>query len=155
MNPADREQHLERLMQRTLRDLPSRRAPASLEACVMVEIERRSALPWWRKSFVHWPVAARAALLVGLVAVMTFTLLGMMWAMSGIDAARYRELFATPLAWMQACLAIGRAIGDFVDIILRNLPALWLYGAVAFVVTMYAALFGLGAAAYRTLYARR
>jgi hypothetical protein len=35
-----------------------------LEARVYCEIERRAALPWWRLSFAHWPLFARAAFLV-------------------------------------------------------------------------------------------
>ena len=47
-----------------LRNLPDRKAPAGLEARVLAEISRRAALPWWRKSFAHWPVAVRLGFLI-------------------------------------------------------------------------------------------
>ena len=31
---------------------------------MLAELARRAALPWWRKSFAHWPMAARAAFVV-------------------------------------------------------------------------------------------
>ncbi len=67
---------LEQTLSRALRDLPLRRAPASLEMRVANELARRAALPWWRASFANWPAAARIAfvlLCAGLVAV---TILG-------------------------------------------------------------------------------
>jgi hypothetical protein len=39
--------------------------------------------------------------------------------------------------------------------VVGSISPLWLYGGAALVVGMYVALFGLGAAAYRTLYASR
>jgi hypothetical protein len=52
---------------------------------------------------------------------------------------------------MESGLAIVRAITGFIEIMLRNIPPLWLYGGLVFFASMYAALFGLGAAAYRAL----
>jgi len=41
---------------------------------------------------------------------------------------------------------------DLVSRMVGSIPPLWLYGGLAFVALMYAAFFGLGAAAYRALY---
>ncbi len=44
MNPTpDNEEKMERLIHRTLRDLPPRRAPNSLERRVLAELDRRAA----------------------------------------------------------------------------------------------------------------
>src|SRR6185437_10884347 len=51
---------LEQLLDRTLHPLPLRRAPPTLQSRVLEELQRRAALPWWRRSFAHWPSAARA-----------------------------------------------------------------------------------------------
>ena len=56
---------------------------------------------------------------------------------------------------MESGLAIINAITSFFDIMLRNIPPLWLYGGLALFAAMYATLFGLGAAAYKALHAQR
>jgi hypothetical protein len=157
MNPSpdDPHQKLERLVHRTLRELPARRAPRSLEGRVFAELARRAALPWWRKSFVHWPVPARAALLVVLLGVVKLVLMGGVWAASGFDAAQFREAFAQQLSWMESGIAVVNASRSFFEIMFRNIPPLWLYGGVAFIAALYAALFGLGAAAYKALHVQR
>ncbi len=151
----DRNEKLERVIHRTLRELPPRRAPRSLEERVFAEIARRAGLPWWQKSFVNWPVPARAALIVLLAGVVKLVLMGGVWMASGFDAAEFRTAFAQPLAWMESGLAVVHAITGFVDIMLRNIPSLWIYGGLAIIAALYVALFGLGAAAYKALYAQR
>jgi hypothetical protein len=155
--PPDKHEKLEHLIHQTLRELPARRAPRSLEERVRAEIERRALLPWWRKSFAHWPVAARACFLLASVGVAKLGLWGAVWVMSGFDNAQFREAFAPQFTWMESGLAVVHAVTGFFDIMLRNIPPLWLYGGLAFVAATYFALFGLGAAAYRTLslYKRR
>ncbi len=156
MNPAPPDPDpLESIIHRTLRALPDRPAPRSLESRVLAEIARRAALPWWRKSFAHWPLGARAVFLVALAGVVKLVLLGAVWAMAGFDVAQFREAFATQFTWMEAGLTVVRAIADSCEIIGRSIPPLWLYGAVAVVAGTYAALFGLGAAAYKALRSSR
>lgn len=156
MNPSpDHHEKLERVIHRTLRELPPRRAPRSLEDRVFAEIARRAALPWWHKSFVHWPLPARAALLVLLLGVVKVVLMGGVWVAAGFDTAQFRAAFAQPFAWMESGLAVVHAVSGFFEIMLRNIPPLWLYGGLAFVAAMYVALFGLGAAAYKALYVQR
>ena len=155
MTPSpDQNDRLERLIHRTLRDMPPRRAPGTIEQRVLAEIARLAALPWWRKSFVHWPVPARAGFIVLLAGVIKLVLIGAVWIMAGFDAAQFREAFATQFTWIEAAFAVMRAVGDFFEIIGRNIPPLWVYAGLAFIAAMYSALFGLGAAAYRTLLAR-
>lgn len=151
-DPHHREEQLERLIHRTLRELPPRRAPGALEQRVLAEIERRAALPWWRKSFAHWPLGARAVFLLLCIGVVKLALMGSVWVMAGFDGAQFREAFAQPVAWMEGALAIVHAITGFSEIVMRNIPTLWLYGGLAFFATMYAALFGLGAAAYKAIH---
>jgi len=154
MKPHD-EQKLERLIHRTLRELPARRAPDTLEQRVMAELERRAALPWWHKSFAHWPMAARIVFLVVSAAVIGVAWNATVWAFSGFEAAQFQQIFATQLGWIENARVVVNAIVDFCQIILRNIPPLWLYGSLAVGAALYAAFFGLGAAAYRSLYARR
>ena len=156
MTPSpDPKEALERVIHRTLRELPLRQAPVSLEQRVLAEIARRVALPWWHKSFAHWPVPARALFIVVLAAVVKLVLVGAVWIMAGFDVGQFREAFATQLTWVESGMVVVDALRDFCDIIARNLPMPWIYAGLAFIAVMYSALFGLGAAAYRTLYARR
>lgn len=153
----DNHEKLEHLIHKTLRELPARRAPRSLEQRVLAEIERRALLPWWRKSFAHWPIAARACFLLASLGVIKVALWGAVWVMAGFDSAQFREAFAPQFTWMESGLALVHAITGFFDIMVRNIPPVWLYGSLAFIAATYFALFGLGAAAYRSfsLYTRR
>lgn len=157
MKPPSDNHHdpLERLIHRTLRELPARQAPRSLEQRVLAEVARRAALPWWRKSFTHWPLAARAVFLVLCIGVAKLAVMGSVWVMAGFDTAQFREAFADQFAWMQAGLAVVQAITGFFEIIFRNIPPLWLYGGLTLIASTYVTLFGLGAAAYKVIHTRR
>jgi hypothetical protein len=152
---SSNEEKMERLIHQTLRDLPPRRAPQSLEHRVLVELRRRGALPWWRKSFVHWPVAARAAFIVLSAGLVKLALMFGVCVTAGFDIGQYKEAFPQQFAWMESGLAVVHAAEDFFAIMARNIPSLWLYAGLAFFATMYAALFGLGAAAYKVIHVQR
>ncbi|MBI3885017.1 MAG: hypothetical protein HY302_04730, partial [Opitutae bacterium] len=49
MNPMTPEE-LEQIVHQNLRALPPRRAPRTLGARVLAELERRRALAWWHRS---------------------------------------------------------------------------------------------------------
>ena len=153
-NPRDPQEELERFVHRTLRELPVRRAPRSLEQRVLAELSRRASLPWWRQSFVHWPVPAQAVFLLVSLGVAAVVFMATGWALAGFDPAQFQSAFAQPIAWWHGGQSVFNAIAGFFDIMLRNIPALWLYGGLAFIASMYAALFGLGAAAYQAFRAQ-
>ncbi len=155
MNPPDPQDNLERIVHQALRELPGRTAPRTLESRVLAELQRRAALPWWRKSFANWPVAARALFIVVSAGLVKLALVLGVWVMAGFDHAQFTAAFATPVAWMETGLSLARVVSEFFQVVERNIPPLWLYGGLAFLGMMYAALFGLGAAAYRTLYVSR
>jgi hypothetical protein len=154
MNPHD-EQKLERLLHQTLRELPARRAPRTLEERVMAEIARRAALPWWKQNFAHWPMAARIGFMVASAGFAKVAIMLAVWITGGFSAAHFHEVFATQYAWFDALAVVGAALRDFVVATINGIPPLWLYGGLAVVAALYMALFGLGAAAYRTLYTSR
>jgi hypothetical protein len=160
MTPSpDQHEKLEQLIHRTLRELPPRRAPRSLEARVMAELDRRAALPWWRQNFAHWPVAARVAFLVASAGVVKLVLMAVVWTMAGFDNAQFTDAFAPQFTVFHAVTDFaGGFVNTFANTcgaILRSIPLLWVYAGAAAIAAMYAALFGLGATAYRTLYANR
>lgn len=156
MNPShDPQDKLERALHETLRQLPARRAPASLEERVLAAIERKVALPWWRKSFAHWPLAARALFVVASIGLVRLAFVASVWAMSGFNTANFRHTVAERFAWVDATAAVLNAIGGSVEVVLRSLPPLWLYGGLAFFAALYVTLFGLGAAAFKAYHAHR
>lgn len=146
------DEKLEQVMSEALRGLPARRAPLSLESRVLGELQRRAVLAWWRRSFGYWPAAARAAFVflnVGLVAV-TF-LSGFSNVLGGRSFAEFSAMLMT---WMRPFWSVLSSVGGVTPILLHSIPSMWLYVGAAAAVLLYATLFGLGAAAYRTLYLR-
>jgi hypothetical protein len=140
---------LERFVQTALRDLPPRRAPATLEMRVLAEIERRAARGSTQNTYADWPAWMRvlfviASITVGSLLVRTGSwFFGASGAWSGITAE------ITPAA------ASFKAVAGAFNFIGQSIPSLWIYGAVAAIALLYVTLFGIGAAAYRTLYASR
>jgi hypothetical protein len=133
---------LEGLLERTLHELPLRRAPMTLESRVLCELQRRAALPWWRRSFAHWPLPARAVFVVICGALIRLALLGGAAAVAG----------ALSLSWAREIGVLMASGGNLATLLARTLPVSWLYEGIAACAVLYAVLFGLGAAVYRTLY---
>ncbi|HXA36959.1 MAG TPA: hypothetical protein VNW26_11535 [Steroidobacteraceae bacterium] len=142
MSENDPSGALERLIVNALRELPLRRAPPTLESRVLRELERRASLPWWRRSFAHWPLPARTAFVVICCALISMAFLG-----GGVLTAGVSSL---PLMHhVGALLAAG---GNLAASLARTAPPAWVYEGVAAWAALYAVLFGLGAVLYRTLY---
>ncbi len=135
--------------------MPDRRAPFSLEGRVMAAIAARASLPWWRQSFQQWPLAARFAFLLLCAGIVAAVLFGMGWVTGNLQAEPLRNAFATPLGWIDLIRSAVFGVIDFVGVVFRAIPPLWLYGGLAAVALLYGTLFGLGAAAYRVLYVQR
>ena len=137
---------LTRDIHRVLRSLPDRAAPASLEERVFAEIARRAALPWWRQSFARWPLAARAAFLVASAAVAAAMILTFAHLLNIIpDALETNSLIAT-------ARGLWNIAAGYCTMHLARIPALVWTVIFAVIAASYAALFGLGAAAYRYLW---
>ena len=154
MKPHEQEK-LERLVSNALRDLPSRRAPSSLEMRVQAEIARRAALPWWRKSFAYWPAAARATFVAASVGAVALVFVAFSHVTSTVNTTAVQNTFATDLHWIQVARSLLDTIIQSAAAVIGSISPIWLYGGAATIAALYVALFGLGAAAYRTLYASR
>lgn len=153
-SPENHEQKLERLIQRTLRDLPPRRAPATLETRVFAELERRAAQPWWRKSYAHWPLLARCTFLLGSAAILKAVIMTVVWIAVGFEAGPFQEAFSSSYAWAQALGDLTRSVVEFGSAVLSTVPRFWLYAGGVCLVSMYATLLGLGTFTYRLLHAK-
>ena len=144
------EHSLERLLDRTVRRLPPRRAPQALEARVIQELERRAAQPWWRHSFRQWPAAAKSVFVLICGGLIVFVLLSGDW-----PAATVRSIPTSgdlPFAAARQAMTLVTTAGELAALLAHVFPPTWLYAALAAGTLLYAALFALGAAAYRTLY---
>ncbi len=141
-------EQLERFIDKALRDQPLQRAPSDLQSKVMAAIAHRATTPWWRSSFSHWPMAARVLFLAASAVFVKLGLDAAALVIGPLDpAARSAALFAE-LAWIHALfVSIGAVV--------RSLPSWWIYCGVTAVGALYLMLFGVSAAAYRTLYASR
>lgn len=136
----------EQVLQRVLRDLPPRRAPATLAMRVLREVERRHAEPWWRRGFVRWPLGARVAFVVICVAAIGLTALDGVWA---IAARALLQADRMSMSWTHPAVAALTSLGALASWLIRVVPPGWAYGATAAGTALYVTLFGLGAAAYR------
>ncbi len=140
----NRQDELERQLTRTLRDQPLRRAPNTLERRVLAQIEAGAAASSWRRGFAHWPIAARLVFLAASVGVVKLALMIAMWIASPLDSPAVSVDLPSQVAWLQTLLV---AIGS----VARTVPSLWVHAGLAILALMYAALFGIGATAYRTM----
>ncbi len=132
---------LEEWLDRTLRELPPRAAPGTLQARVLGELRRRATLRWWQRSFAHWPTFARAAFVVMAIGMTALLSLGWRYApdlLSMLPLAQAMRLLA-------AATVLAAAPAHLVS------PA-WMTAALTAGALLYVMLFGLGAVAYRTLY---
>jgi hypothetical protein len=144
---------LEILVGRALREAPLRPAPSSLESRVLREIGRRAALPWWRRGFSRWPRLARAGFTLVCGSIAAAVLGGTWpWAQGGVLAAAWSAVSPLSLPWARSASTLVDVARELDSALVRVIPLEWLYGTVAAGTILYAALFGLGAAAYRTFY---
>ena len=143
---------LEHFIHRNLRTLPPRRAPRSLEARVLAAIEQQALIPWYHRSWSHWPAAVRATFLVVALGVMGAVLTAFYLAYNGVDTTAMAAQAGERLGLLTQLYHGGVWIADFAAQVAGRIPSLWIYGAIAVVAGLYATFFGLGAAAYRTLY---
>ncbi|HEY4367388.1 MAG TPA: hypothetical protein VGN07_09175 [Steroidobacteraceae bacterium] len=148
MKPSDPNDKLIGLLDSVLHEQPLRRAPARLATRVLAEIERRERLPWWHHSFAHWPLAARALFLILCAASVKFAADASLWLTDRIEVTQFSNEVAAVGVWLKITITVASTV-------LHNVPSLWFYGGVVFIGALYAALFGISAAAYRTLYAQR
>jgi hypothetical protein len=140
----DRHNELERQLTRALKDQPLRRAPSTLEQRVLAQIEADAATARWRRGFVHWPLAARVAFLAASVGVVKLAFMITMWISTPLDSPALPFDLPSQVAWVQTLLVAAASV-------VRTVPSMWIHAGVFVLLAMYAALFGIGASAYRTV----
>lgn len=147
MTPNDSNK-LEALISQAVKGLPPRPAPRSLESRVMAEIERRARLPWYQRSFRHWPVAARGVFLVASAAAAAVLTLAVV-QFFGMAPTAVQPYADNARSWYDGLRTAGQSLSHVVSDTFHSVPSFWLYGAAAIVAGSYAALVGIGTFAYR------
>lgn len=142
----------ERYVQQLLRSQPLRRAPSTLQERVLAQLDTA---PWWRRSFLHWPVAARVAFLLASCGVVRLVMAGAISAANSVSSLPLAHALGQSITWLRTLESLAAATNSTGASILHAIPSLWLYAGAALGVGLYVALFGLGAIAYRTLYIRK
>ncbi|MBI2496545.1 MAG: hypothetical protein HYV75_00960 [Opitutae bacterium] len=143
---------LEKFIHRNLRSLPPRRAPRSLESRVLAALEQQAAVAWYHKSWSYWPAAVRAAFLVIATGVTGAVLTAFYQMSAGVETSTLVAQAGAKLNFFARLYHAAVWTVDFAANVFGSIPPLWLYGGLALIAALYATLFGLGAAAYRTLY---
>jgi hypothetical protein len=146
-------EQLEQRIGALLRTLPAQLAPPSLERHVLQELARRAARPWWLQGFGRWPVLARllfAPVSLGFVklAFMAVALIG-----AALDTASRSELATAAHSHWHRVSGLAHSVQSLGNLVFAHIPLTWIYGGAACAVLLYAALFGIGAAAFRSLIA--
>ncbi|MCC5024109.1 MAG: hypothetical protein J6386_15560 [Candidatus Synoicihabitans palmerolidicus] len=148
-------EQLEQKIHAVLREQPTRRAPMSLEARVLGEIAWRQALPWWNKSYANWPQPVRLSFILVGVALAAAALLGSMH-LAGMVSAQTVGNLLRPISDAGATLkTAGTTLVSLGRLFMPNLSTHWLYVALGVIGAAYAMMIGLGATAYRVLWANQ
>lgn len=142
---------LEASIHRVLRSVPDRKAPAGFEGRVLRELSRRAALPWWRKSFAHWPAAFRAAFFVGSAFAAALLVSGLILLGHSSGAQELAGSVSGRFGWLVLSREIIASAGDRIRLLIGGIRPIWLYAAVGTVAACYAALAAIGAATYRAV----
>lgn len=155
MNTPPDPNELERLISRVLNDQPLREAPRTLSERVMAELAYRASLPWWRKSFTHWPWAARIAFVLVSFGFVKLALTLTTHAAASTAGASAMAGAAAPVTWLENLLGVAAFCQQLLATITHAIPALYLYGAMGLILALYVMVFSVSAAAYKTLHFSR
>ena len=142
---------LEKLVHVALRQLPPLPAPATLESRVLRELARREALPWWRQGFARWPLPARLLFVPLSAGCMKLAFLGIAAFGSVLNAAQQTTVVSSMQNRWQALSGVAQSLQSLGALVVRDVPQLWVYAAMGLALFLYAALFGIGAVAFRSL----
>jgi hypothetical protein len=134
-----------------LRSLPPLRAPSTLESRVLRELARREARPWWRQGFGRWPLAARLLFVPLSAGFVKLAFLSVGAFGSIVDTAQRTTALGSVENRWQTLSSMFQTVRTVGSLIMQNVPQVWVYGLLGFGLLLYVSLFGIGAAAFRSL----
>jgi hypothetical protein len=146
---------LEKLIAAGLTQQPPLKAPASLQMRVFAEIARRAALPWYHRSFRHWPMVMQVGFVCTALATVVLARSVILWSHPVHAASELAAPVSGGLTFLQslgsAWSAMGSMFGATGNALLHRIPGFWLVVGIGVAFAMYAMLAGIGVAVYRTL----
>ncbi len=151
--PARDEQQLEQYIGTLLRRQPPRQAPASLETRVLRELALRASKPWWLQGFARWPWAARLLFLPLALGMVQLSFLATGRVLALWQSLQHSAPATTAQSGLQWISSLNQAVQTLGHLVTRDIPQVWIYGGAGLALLLYAAMFGLGAAAFRTVLA--
>ena len=113
-------------------------------------LARRVPLPWWRRSFAEWPAPARVAFGVTSTVLVVLTVLAAAAANANLGSFGASHALATPVLHdASVFFVITRTLSLSLASVFSSR---WVLSCLIASAALYAALFGLAIAGYRTLY---
>jgi len=144
---------LEKFVDQLCKQQPLRKAPVDLYSRVMREVKIRKALPWWRKSFLHWPLAMQILFVAAALLTAKLSLTCIHWiSESWFSSSGVLKNSSSLLKGADTVVAVSNNVSSYLT---GALPVSWLYGGAALIAVLYLVLFGIGVTTYKTLYATR
>jgi len=140
------ETELEALIQRELRRLPPRSAPASLAPRVLAAIQSRAQVPWWKRPIWTWPRRTQ-----WLVALLFLTVLVSGLSLAGI-AATFAEVSDYWAGWSGAWGVFkdcGETLRNAVVVMVLSIQRIWLLAILGTALGLYLFCLGTGTLFYR------
>ena len=152
---SDYKNELEARIDHELKTLRPLHAPGSLAPRVMAEIERRAAVPWYRRAWQSWPVALQAASMV--VLLLGFAILCFAgWELNhGASCAAVMREVGGWFAGLNMVWKTAAVLGEAGRLAVGQLGTGFIVAAVAAVALAYATMLALGTACARLALARR
>ena len=151
----DNDSQLELEISRELKALPELTAPASVANRVLAAIELRLNVPWYRRSWVTWPLALRMASLVAMLAMFGGLCL------AGWEVSRTETIMsATHRAgqWFSELNTIGSVLNILAGsaaLVVKKLGTTFIVACLVAAGLGYAIFLGLGTVYFRLAFAKR
>ena len=152
---SDYERLLEQEMDRQLKGLPELMAPIALSRRVMVAIEQRCSLPWYRQPWQYWPRPLRfAALAVLLILSGGVCVAGWQLTRAAGVSAALQEIGGM-FSWLNTIWNIVTVLLGAIVLVAKHLGTGFIIACFAIAALGYALCLTLGSAWFRLASARR
>ncbi|MEO6079593.1 MAG: hypothetical protein ABIQ86_07430 [Steroidobacteraceae bacterium] len=158
-NEHDNLKAAELLVAQRLRNVPLRRAPASLQANVMAAIAAGTLqpgkvghpAPWYRGDFRRWPSQVQILFALGCVALAWLLTQPLTGVTNAAPALLAGDELRSSWSVMQAVATVIASLADSLPALLRAMPTTLLMIVASMAVTAYSLLVGASALVYRSI----